>query len=160
MKGLTSAALAAVVAALLLVAPVLVAPATASAQLSASVGAGVANPLGDFGDDVDAGFTVRGQVGLNLLVAGVHAQVGYSRFSGVESGETGNVNMYHYGLGGRAGVGLAWFGATAARFSGDGEGSFGFIPEVGVGLGPLEAVADVRITGDRKWWALRGALRF
>jgi len=159
MKGLPRAAWAAAVAALLLVAP-----ATAAAQLSASVGAGVANPLGDFGDIVDPGFTLRGQVGVNLLVAGVHAQVGYSRFSGItdeEAGlDTGDVDIYHYGLGGRVGVGLAWLGATAARFSGDGEGTFGFIPEVGVGLGPLEAVADVRITGDQKWWALRGALRF
>lgn len=140
-------------------------PASASAQISASIGAGVASGFGDFGDAVDPGFTVRGQLGLSALVAGVHAQVGYTRFPIAENGvlDLGgdeNVNIYHYGVGGRVGMGLLSVGATAAYFSGDSSDDFGILPELSVGLGPIEAVLDAKITGDQKWWSLRGALKF
>lgn len=134
-------------------------PSTARAQgLSTSVGVGMAGGWSDLGDVTDPGFTLRGQVGVDLLVASVHGQVGWTRLPAAGDGDA--FSTAHYGVGGRLGLGLLWVGINGAYFSGDGDDGMGFFPEVGVGLGPLEAVADVRIDGDQKWWGLRGALRF
>jgi len=137
----------------------------AQAQLSTSIGAGIAAPQGDLGDGFDNGYTVRGQVGLSLvgLVEG-HVQAGWSRFpvkEGVVGGE--DADIYHAGVGARVGLGLIFVGANAAYFFGDDPGDnseLGFFPEVGIGLGPLEAVADYRIDGDAKWFGIRAALKF
>ena len=135
------------------------APSGAQAQISVSAGGGVASPFGDLADRAEAGWTARGQVGLNLLLVGLHAQAGYTHFGGQDGAD--DFNTFHYGVGARAGIGpFIWVGATAARFAGDDEGSFGLIPEAGIGVGPLEFVADARITGNAKWYALRGAFRF
>lgn len=129
-----------------------------------SVGVGIAAPTGDLGDFYDNGYTVRGQVGISLvgLVDG-HAQVGWSRFS-AENGTTGgDANIYHAGVGARVGLGLIFVGANAAYFFGDDPGDnseLGLFPEVGIALGPLEAVADYRFDGDAKWFGLRAGLKF
>ena len=143
------------------------APTSASAQIGGSLTAGVAGAYGDGSDLVGDGYTLRGQLGLDLLLVGLHAQVGYTRFSGTTATVAGNTietnasNNYHYGIGGRLGAGgLLWFGGTGAWFAGDGDDEFGLIPEVGVGIGPLEVVADARVTGSSKWWSLRGGIRF
>lgn len=127
--------------------------------LNTSLGAGIASPVGDFGDLYDPGFTVRGQVGLDLVLLDVHAQAGWSRF-GAADADTDDANVTHLGVGARAGFGLFWVGLNAAQFWGEGDDGVGWVPEVGVSFLSLEAVADVRIDGDEKWWALRGALRF
>lgn len=139
----------------------LASPHDAEAQIATSVAAGVAHPVGDLDDAVDSGFTLRGQAGLSLLVAGLHAQVGYTRFPGDDVGgvEIEDVDFFHAGVGGRLGLGLAWVGLNAAYFTGDGEDGVGLLPEVGVGLGPLEAVADGRLDGDAKWVAVRVGLK-
>jgi hypothetical protein len=140
----------------------LLVPHDAEAQLQGSLGAGYAFPVGDFGDLHDNGFTVRGQLGLSFLLASVHGQVGWTRFPGadLENLLPEDVDFFHAGVGGRVGLGLFWVGLTGAYFSGDGEDGMGFLPEVGVGLGPLEAVADSRIDGDEKWIGVRVNLKF
>ena len=147
-----------------LLAVALLIPTAAQAQLQTSLAAGIATPTGDFGDLYDQGYTVRGQVGLSLLFASVHAQVGVSRFSADPNSlallTDNNLNVYHYGVGARAGVGLLWVGANAAYFSGDTDDGLGFFPEIGVGFLMFEAVADMRIDGDQKWYGLRAGLRF
>lgn len=135
----------------------------AAQGLGWSVGAGVANPLGDFGDFYGPGYTLRGQLALDLVLVDVHAQAGWSRFSAdddVSDAVDETANLTHIAVGTRFGLGLLWVGANAGYFSGDDEDGLGFFPEVGAGLGPVEAVLDVRIDGDTKWWALRGAIRF
>lgn len=132
----------------------------ARGQIYTSVGVGMVQPLGDFDDAFDQGFTVRGQAGLSLLLAGAHAQVGWSNFAtDADTSDSESANVYHAGVGGRLGVGLFFVGANAAYFFGDGEDGIGYIPEVGISLLSLELVADGRIDGD-KWVALRGALKF
>jgi len=140
----------------------LVLPTSAEAQLQTSLTGGIIAPIGDFGDTYDPGYSVRGQVGLSFLLASVHAQVGVSRFSANDSAPaaTDDLNVYHYGVGARAGFGLLWVGANAAYFSGDGDDGLGFFPEVGVSFLMLEAVADMRIDGDQKWYGLRAGIRF
>jgi hypothetical protein len=138
-------------------------PVASEAQIQTSIGAGIAVPTGDFGDVADNGYTVRGQLGVSLLLASVHAQVGWTRFPGPEIAgiEADDADIWHAGVGGRFGLGLFWVGLNAAYFGGDGEDDgLGFFPEVGLGLGPLEAVADYRIDGDAKWLGLRAALKF
>ncbi len=131
------------------------------AQIYTSLGVGVAQPIGDFDDVFDRGFTVRGQAGLSLLVAGAHVQGGWSNYAvDVDAGGSDSANIYHAGIGGRVGVGLFWVGANGAYFFGDGESGVGYFPEVGLGLMNLEAVADFRIDGSEKWIALRGAVKF
>jgi hypothetical protein len=134
-----------------------------SAQTYGSLGLGAAVPTGDFGDIYDTGYTIRGQAGVSLVLADVHLQTGVSRFSGQEiaAGEsTDDIAVYHAGAGARLGLGLIWVGANAAYFFGDGDDGVGFFPEVGVGIGPIEVVADYRIDGDFRWLALRGGWRF
>jgi len=76
-------------------------------------------------------------------------------------GIDGDADILHAGVGARLGVfGLAFVGANAAYFFGDGDEDVGFFPEIGVGLGPLEVVADYRIGSDFNWFGLRGALEF
>ena len=137
-------------------------PGGVEGQINASLGAGVAVPTGDFGDLQDNGYTVRGQLGLSLLLASVHAQVGWTRFPSKDLAalELTDVDIYHAGVGARFGLGLFWLGLNAAYFSGDGEDGAGVFPEVGVGLGPIEAVADYRVDGDAKWLGVRAALKF
>ncbi len=142
----------------------LVVPTAAEAQFQTSLAAGIITPTGDFGDMYDPGYSVRGQIGVSFLLASVHAQVGVSRFSANENAPVqltnDNLNVYHYGVGARTGFGLFWVGANAAYFSGDGDDGLGFFPEVGVSFLMLEAVADIRIDGDQKWYGLRAGLRF
>ncbi|MGD2067285.1 MAG: hypothetical protein PVI57_01270 [Gemmatimonadota bacterium] len=141
-------------------------PGGASAQASTSLGAGLAVPLGDFGDFAGTGYTIRGQAGLSLVLADIHVQAGWSHFPGEDAtvaGETVSgegADIFHTGVGARLGLGLLWVGANAAYFFGDGDDGIGIFPEVGLGLGPLEVVGDVRIDGDAKWAAIRGALKF
>lgn len=147
----------------------LLVPAEAHAQIRSSVGVGLVQPLGDFGEFQDNGFTVRGQVGVSLLVASVHAQAGWTRFPGkdLENLELTNIDIFHAGAGVRVGMGIYWVGLNGAYFSGDeAEGSdgeekgMGFFPEVGVGLGAAELVADLRVDGDQKWVGVRLAVKF
>jgi len=54
--------------------------AAAQAQLSKSIGIGVASPQGEFGDYFDEGYTVRGQFQLSALgLIAVHTQAGWTR---------------------------------------------------------------------------------
>ena len=132
------------------------------AQITPSVGVGLAHPFGDFADAYDRGFTVRGQAALSLLLAGVHAQAGLSRFPAeeVEGVSRDDATIYHAGVGGRLGLGLVFVGANALYFFGDGEDEMGIVPEVGISLLMLEAVLDLRATGDQKWVGIRAALKF
>ena len=133
----------------------------ARAQIYTSVGVGGVQPIGDFDDLFDRGFTVRGQAGLSLLLAGAHVQAGWSNFEAdIDSGSSESANIYHAGIGGRVGMGLFWVGANGAYFFGDGESGVGYFPEVGLGLMNFEAVADVRVDGNEKWVSLRAALKF
>ncbi len=145
-----------------LVAVTALAATDAHAQITGSLGVGIVHPMGDFGDNLDRGFTARGQVGLSLLLASVHAQVGLNHFPGKDvANVTGSsANIYHAGVGGRLGLGLIFVGANANYFFGDGENGVGYVPEVGIGLLKLEVVADARIDGDAKWVGLRAGLRF
>lgn len=150
-------------------------PGQAQGQLYTSLGGGVATPVGDFGDVADPGFTLRGQLGLSLVLADVHLQAGVSRFPGASfefDGETfeidENFTQYHLGAGGRFGLGLIWVGATGVFMFGDGVeeveeydiDGLAFLPEVGVGLGPIEVVADYLIQSDVNWIGLRAAFKF
>jgi len=160
-----------------LVALVLAVPGDAHAQASASIGAGVATPQGEFGDFFDSGYTIRAQLALSALgLVEVHTQAGWSRFSSdfdpgtvVPDGDVpagiedidGDADIFHAGVGARLGVfGLAFIGANGAYFFGDGDDDVGFFPEIGVGVGPLEVVADYRFGSDFDWFGLRGALKF
>lgn len=145
----------------LIAAILLFAPRGVRAQgLQFSGGLGYAAPIGSISDFQTQGYTLRGQAGLNLLLASVHAQAGWTRLSGREGQEP--VNIQHLVAGGRFGLGLVWTGLNAGWFRDpDNEGnSLGYLPEIGAGLGPLEVVFDVRPSGPNKWWSLRGALRF
>ena len=140
-------------------------PAAAEAQIGGSVGAGVTVPSGDFGDRLENGFTVRGQLGVSLLVASVHGQVGWTRFPSKDlvNLELEDLDIFHYGVGARVGMGLFWVGLNGAYFSGfddDDDDGAGIFPEVGVGLGSLEAVADYRVDGDARWLSIRAAVKF
>lgn len=128
--------------------------------LQFSGGLGYAAPIGSISDFQSQGYTLRGQAGLNLLLASVHAQAGWTHLNGREGQEP--VNIQHLVAGGRFGLGLVWTGLNAGWFRDpDNEGnSFGYLPEIGAGLGPLEVVFDVRPSGPNKWWSLRGGLRF
>ena len=138
-------------------------PSAAAGQLYTSIGGGPAFPTGDLGDAFGSGFTVRGQAGLSFVLVDAHVQAGYTRFgSDVDTDSEAfagdDWSVFHTGIGARVGLGLVWVGANAAYFFGDGDDEIGFFPEVGVGLGPIEVVADYRI-GDPNWGALRAALK-
>ena len=135
----------------------------AEAQLYGSAGLGAAKPYGDFQDKADLGLTFRGQAGLSLWLVDAHLQTGVTTFTAaddVPEGDDGNLNIYHAGAGARLGLGFVWVGANAAYFFGDGEDGVGYFPEVGVKFWHLEAVADVRLDGDEKWWSARIGYRF
>lgn len=134
----------------------------AQAQFTLGLGGGIAQPMGDFGDVVDRGITARGQLGLSLLLAGAHAQVGVTRFPGAEIGgvNADDATILHAGVGGRLGLGLIFVGLNGLYFFGDGDDGVGYVPEVGISLIKLEVVADGRLDGDQKWVGLRAGLKF
>lgn len=142
------------------------APAAASGQTHPSIGAGITVPASDFADLYDNGYTVRGQVSLDLPVVEAHIQGGWSRFVGKQvTGGTDpetldDANVYHAGAGARVGLGVLFVGANAVYFFGDLDEGFGFLPEAGVGVGPIEFVADYRADGDANWFGIRAALKF
>lgn len=139
------------------------APTVLEAQLYKSVGAGVAVPVGDYADSFERGYTVRAQVGFSLTAIGIHAQAGWSRFPAIQSGdvEVADHDIYHLAAGARVGLGLLWVGANAGFFGGDDDHEgLAFLPEVGVGLGPIEGVADFRMGGDTRWLGVRLGIRF
>lgn len=144
------------------------APSAASAQLAGSITAGVAGATGDLGDITDRGFTLQGRAELALLFVGVHAGAGYTRLSGKEitiAGETVEsdaIDFYNAGFGARLGLGaLLWVGANANYYIGSGaDNDWGLVPEIGASIGPIEAIADYKLTGDAKWWSLRAGIRF
>lgn len=128
--------------------------------LQFSGGLGYAAPIGSISDFQSQGYTLRGQAGLNLLLASVHAQAGWTHLAGRDGQEA--VHIQHLVAGGRFGLGLVWTGLNAGWFRDpDNKGNgFGYLPEIGAGLGPLEVVFDFRPSGPNKWWSLRGGLRF
>jgi hypothetical protein len=144
------------------------APSAGSAQLAGSITGGVAGPTGDAGDLFDPGFTVQGRAELSLLFAGVHANGGFTRLSGKEitaagvTVESDAVDFFNVGVGARVGLGaLLWAGANANYYIGsDVDNELGIVPEVGASLGPIEAIADFKITGDVNWWSIRAGIRF
>ncbi|HSM05928.1 MAG TPA: hypothetical protein VK858_15020 [Longimicrobiales bacterium] len=148
-----------------LLAAVLVVPDRAAAQSYGSIGAGVAFPTGELGDVTGTGFTVRGQAGLSLGLIDAHVQAGWSRFPGEEieledvALEVEDADIWHAGVGVRLGVGIIWLGGNVFYSWGDTDDAFGFAPEVGVELGPIELVADY-LFGDTNWAALRAGVRF
>ena len=145
---------------------VLVLPGAAWGQGYSSIGAGVAVPVSGFGDRYETGYTIRGQTGLSLMVVDAHIQTGYTAISGksvTSAGQTDtfeDVDFFHAGVGARVGLGVIWVGANVAYFFGDLEDGFGILPEAGVGLGPLELVADYRLDGDANWLGVRLGLRY
>ena len=146
---------------LLTAAALLAAPSAAEAQLSTSVSAGVAGPTGDAGDIADTGFTVQGRVGLSLLVAGLHANGGFTRLPGKDSVGADDADVWNVGVGAKFGLApLLWVGANANYYTGDGSDEMGIVPEIGVSIGPLEAIADYKVTGDVKFWSLRVGIGF
>lgn len=139
------------------------APAVASGQTYTAIGVGITVPTGSFADLYDNGYTVRGQLGLDLLLVDAHVQAGWNRFSGKTTAEpaTEDVDLYHAGVGARVGIGVLWIGANAAYFFGDLDNDgLGLFPEAGVGVGPIEFVADYRMDGDLRWFGIRAALKF
>jgi len=155
MKRITSLTLGA-----LAVGALMVAPTAAEAQLSASITGGIANATGDAGDVTDSGFTVQGRAELSLLLAGVHANAGFTRLSGADGFE--DADLWNAGVGARVGLGpLLWVGANGNYYAGgDIDNEFGIVPEVGASIGPLEAIIDYKATGDIKFWSIRAGLRF
>lgn len=144
----------------------LVAPREAVAQFNASISAGVAVPSGDLGDVTGTGFTVRGQAGMSLALIDAYLQAGWSSFPGDDPGvgdtvaEGGDADIWHGGIGVRLGIGIIWVGGNALYSFGDTpKDGVGFAPEVGVGLGPIEIVADY-LFGDTRWAAIRAGFRF
>jgi hypothetical protein len=138
---------------------------SADAQVHYSVGAGMSAPIGgDLKDNYGAGFTLRGQAGLSLAVAGVHLQTGWTTFSVSDDPKDTSVedrfDLYHVAAGARVALGFFWVGANAAYFFGDGEKGGGLVPEVGFRVGPIEGVADGRLDGNEKWVSARLNLRF
>jgi hypothetical protein len=133
----------------------------APAHGQTSIGVGIASAQGDFGDVADNGYTIRAQRALSLLgLVAIHAQGGWSRFE-AKGESSADADILHAGVGARlGGFGLVFVGANAAYFFGDGDDEIGFFPEVGIGLGPLEVVADYRLGSDFNWFGLRGALKF
>lgn len=127
-----------------------------------AVSAGVVVPGESIELPDDRGVTVRGQVGLDFLVAGVHLQGGWTRLpTEPTSPNLGDPRRFqHFGAGARLRFGPLWIGATGARFFGDTEEGSALLPEVGVGWGALEAAADARVRGADRWWSLRATLRF
>lgn len=159
----------------LVCATMLVSPLSTSAQVDASVAIGGAGAIGDFEDLADYGFTARGQVGIPLLsFLDVHAQGGWTWMESavgaalnafgvaelagldVES----SFEFWHVGVGARASLGPLFVGGNGLYFVGDTDEGFGFVPEVGVGLGRFELVVDHRMDGQLKWWAARLGFRF
>lgn len=138
----------------------LFAPSAAEAQLAGSITGGIVGGTGDTGDVTDSGFTVQGRAELSILFAGVHANAGFTRLNGADS--FGDADFWNAGVGARLGLGtLLWVGANANYYLGDDiENEVGIVPEVGVSLGPLEAIADFKITGDVNFWSLRAGIRF
>jgi len=142
--------------------------APASAQLSTGVGAGLAYPTGDLGDVYDSGYTIQGRAGIDFLLASVHVNAGWTRFpsnpavSDPTLGAGDNFDVYQGALGARAGLGLLFVGANVALYAGDiaDDDNYGIVPEVGMGFGPLDVVADYRINGEAKWFTVRGELTF
>ncbi len=128
------------------------------AQLATSIGAGLAQGTGDWGDQFDQGWTVRGQAALDLLLAGLHAQVGATQLPGANGND--DATIFHAGVGGRVGLGLLFVGANANYYLGDVDNGVGFAPEVGISFLMLEAVADYRVDGDQRMWGARVALKF
>lgn len=143
---------------------VLAAPRGLSAQLNASIGAGVAVPAGDLADVTGTGFTVRGQVGPSLGLIEAYVQGGWSSFPGKDpdagSVEGEDADIWHAGIGTRLGFGILWIGASALYSFGDTpDDGVGIAPEVGVAVGPIEVVADY-LFGDTNWAAIRAGFRF
>lgn len=132
------------------------------AQMSTGLGIGWAAPYGKLGDSYGSGFTVRGQVGLDLPLVKPHLQAGWTRvpYDGGGGDSKGSANIYHTAVGARFSLGLIWVGANAAYFFGHGDGGFGFFPEAGVSFWKLEAVGDIRVDGSEKWAAFRVGLSF
>ncbi len=137
-----------------------------SAQMNASLGAGVAVPTGDLGDVTGTGFTVRGQAGLSLALIEAYLQAGWSSFPGkdIDAGdavvEGEDADIWHAGIGVRLGFSMFWIGGNALYSFGDTpDDGFGFAPEAGVALGPIEVVADY-LFGKTNWVALRAGFRF
>lgn len=155
MKRTISVSAAALAAALLLLGP-----AAAEAQISTSISGGPAGPTGDAADLAETGFTVQGRAGLSLILAGLHANAGFTRLSGKDSFD--DADFFNVGAGAKVGLGpLFWVGANANYYAGgDIDNEVGIVPEVGASIGPLEAVADFKITGDINFWSLRVGLSF
>jgi len=140
----------------------LVVPTTAEAQISGSISGGIAGPTGDAGDVADNGFTVQGRAGLSLLLAGVHANAGFTSLPGKDELDAGDADFFNVGVGAKVGLGaLFWVGANANYyFDSDIENEMGIVPEIGASIGPLEAIVDWKATGDVNFWTLRAGLRF
>lgn len=139
------------------------AAAPVTAQVRTSLGGGLAVPTGDLGDVTSPGLTVRGQIGVSLGLVEGHVQAGWSRFPGsMDVGDLGDgedADVWHGGAGLRVGFGMIWVGANALYSFGDTDDGMGFAPEVGVGLGPIEIVADY-LFGTTNWFAVRAAFGF
>lgn len=143
-----------------LTAVLLLAPGALHAQgLRRSVGVGFAAPEGELQLVARPGLTIRGQAGLSLLtlVRG-HAQLGYTRF-GTTSERDGNTSVWHGGVGVRLMLRRFWVGANGYYLFGDIDSGFGFAPETGTSLGPVDVVADY-LWGETEWASLRLAYRF
>lgn len=144
-----------------LVLALVLAPAALSGQTYGSIGVGVAAPAGTLADFYDPGFTIRGQAGLSLVLVDIHVQTGYTSFRGKEGTVLGqpvtlpDIDSFHAGAGARLGLGFLWVGANAAYFFAEEFGKeIKLFPEAGLGLGPLEVVADYTL-GDQNWLSLR-----
>lgn len=144
----------------------LVQPGAARGQGYSSIGAGVVVPTSGLADLYDRGYTLRGQTGLSLVFLDAHIQTGYTAMGGKTvtiAGQTEtfeDIDFFHVGLGARVGLGVVWVGANAAYFFGDLADGLGFFPEAGVGLGPVEVVADYRLDGDANWLGVRLGWRY
>ena len=134
---------------------------TAQAQNVNSVGLGGVLPQGDYADIVDPGFSLRLQSATVYDRSEVQLQTGWSRFSGREllGLETESADVFHIAFGARIG-GKVFVGANGGYFWGDTDNGFGFLPETGLRLGPLELVADYRVDGEENWLGLRAGWRF
>lgn len=140
-------------------------PTPAMAQVETRLAGGIAVPLGDFADTHGRGFTVRGQAGVSLLFVSAHAQAGWSRFptrtvaTAPTAPEEDAGDLFHTALGARIALGPVFVGGNAAWFYGEENGT-GFIPEVGLSIFNLEAVADAWLQGDHRWLGVRLGLKF
>lgn len=114
-------------------------------------------PTDTFGDFYSTGYGFSSSLEFTLLpIVSVHGGLGWTRFSG--EGALEDIDVWEYGLGARAHLGLFYGGLEVDHFSEIDE--WGWVPEVGVRFTMLDAGLRYKMSGDANWWGIRAGIRF